>query len=490
MAPGVFNAATPTQRFDQKPPERELPVQTPMSGHGVSADGVMVAYLPSGAEAFNVFEVAMQAMQGQDAFSVYATRENFQGRLPRLAISSGTPIEDPFRLAALDWLEKNAVPIGRKGLIWHYQFDNAYNDVFVPAPWGSAFGQAYVARAFLTAFEDTQDKRYRRFALAALVPFGIPIAQGGFQSDLSGSPFFEEVPIDAGAHILNGHMISTIALIEVGRKLKVKQYEQLGLKGAETLKRNLWKYDLGYWSRYDLNPKKFEIPIRIQPLDELSAEGFQLDSISIVNPRTGKAVALDVGSSDDAVGAWRIAGSDWNIPQMVDGRTVRSFRFGPCERSDPVEGGTIQNTYLYLELPEWQLLRNYDGTEEWQLHLVFFDAAASQVLVQTRSVNEGNYHRFITLGGGHIETGGTETWKEARVALPSKALSWFMGSDYQRYHISLLERLAELTGDEVFSVFSQRWSSYLEQFDPSDPEKVVWKDQQADCGNDRQRAGL
>ena len=48
------------------------------------------------------------------------------------------------------------------------------------------------------------------------------------------------------------------------------------------------------------------------------------------------------------------------------------------------------------------------------------------------------------------------------IPLRAQDLGWYMGPDYQAYHIEQLAILAEQTGDWYFHQTVQRWEFYLE----------------------------
>jgi hypothetical protein len=443
-----------------KPKIRTLPTQTPLTNCVVNDQGLLEFSIEGKGKVMNVFTTAVEAMQGEASAKNCLASSGNRGLLPKLPDSSAK-ISDPYRAAALNWLETNGLPINDRATIWTYNFDNVYNDVFIASPWSSAFGQAHVLQAFVKAYNDTKDPKYLKLARKAAWAFDVPIEQGGFKSTLEGDIFFEEVPRPPAPHILNGHMIGTIALIEAGRSLADPEIEALGMKGVLTLKHHLWLYDTGYWSRYDLNPRKFEIPIRLVPLDSRSAAGFQLDAVSVLDPSSGKAVRLDVGASDDSEGAWRIGGSDWQQGSIKDGRSVRTMAFGVDKNKAPLKGGTIQNSYVYVELPTQDFF-SFTGSESWLIKFDFFDAAPSRILVQSQVIDQGNFAKFRTLPGGVIETTGTGQWRTVFVNLESKDLAWYVGPEYQKYHVQLLKNLGELTGDPIFKAYEQRWQTYID----------------------------
>ncbi|RMI13912.1 MAG: hypothetical protein D6681_05575, partial [Calditrichaeota bacterium] len=343
-------------------------------------------------------------------------------------------------MPAYEWLEKNAHPV-KDALIWYYQFDNAYNDIVIKAPWPSAFGQAHVVKAFLHAWQVTGKRKYRDYAIKALRAYRLTLEEGGFQSRLpDGGVFFEEVPTAHPTHILNGHMISTIVLLEAGRALHLDWAEKLGQAGVRTLVRHLADYDMGYWSRYDMNPKRGEIVFRLVPSRKSRSGLMWIDKVTLLNARSGEATVLDVGAGDDAEGAWRISGIEWGRAVNKDGRSVRRIFNGPSRHCAPLRGGSIQNSYLILQLPTLKF-GDVANVPEFYLRIDYFDAAPGNVDAQIQDINHGNFLHFTTLTNGTIETAGDGQWKTAFVTIRPKDLAWYMGEDYQKYHIKLLEKL-------------------------------------------------
>jgi hypothetical protein len=459
---------TPSKR---KPPQ--LPTQTPPLKPTIGDDNVVMSHVGRGGPlAYNIAQISSEAILGKTMVRDILTEEQLKQRQLSATNPTTGAIADPWRLAALKWLEAHASKVNNgNALIWLYQFDNAYNDIEIKSPWASAYGQAMVIEAFIKAYKDTGDLKYRDLALRAAKVFGVPISDGGLYSRLGKDIFFEEVPIEPAPHILNGHMLSTITLLKVARMFQDSAAEKLARAGIMTLHRHLSKYDLGYWSRYDLNPRKFDIPIRITPLDQRSAKGFEIDRISIVNPKTGAARELDIGASDDAEGALRISGIDWDQPTFRDGVTVRKMRYGPDLRSMPVAGGSIQNTFLFVALPDSHF-QQFTGEEEWLLKVDYFDAAPSRVMIQAEAPNHGDFMAFRTLPSGNIATTGSKTWRTAYVSLRSKDLAWYSGPQYQAYHVALLRELAGLSGDRLFDEYAERWQEYLEEYSDVNPEAV------------------
>lgn len=461
-----------------KPDPITLPVQTPLFGFDADNNGVIVFYkfpYRKGGFVYHPFEIALQA-SADDASSYFQGKiENLRVGLKNKRMEGASEKDLPpevtldsllkkgvSREAALTWLERHMKRVGPGAAVWHYDFDNAYNDVEVKRPWGSAFGQAHVIRAFAKAYRETGKAKYRDIALAAAKTYGIPIKDGGFRATLSdGSTFFEEVPVEPASHILNGHMISTIALLELNSQFPTPWLKKLSGEGLATLRKNLARYDLGYWSRYDMNPKKSELIFRLSPHSNYPQSPILVDRVKLVNAQDFSAVDLDVGAADDSVGAWRISGIEWQQGASVDGRSARGVGFGPALHCGPVKGGSLQNSYIILQLPNLKFIQ-YSNLPPYFLEIYYKDNYPGKVSVEIQDINHGNFLGFRVLSQGVVSTRGSGQWRVARVPVLDKDLAWFMGADYQIYHVELLKRLHVLTGDDFFIAYSERWKGYYE----------------------------
>lgn len=450
-----------------KPMPKPLPSQTPLSGCHVNADGVESFLLPDGKEVFNIFEIASQAMSGKVSCIIY--KNNDQGLLPRSI--QGGEISGGHEIAALNWLIKNAKKKKNGALVWTYDFDNAYNDVVIKKPWTSAFGQAHVVRAFTYAYEKTNNPLYREYALGAAKAYDLLISEGGFKAELpDGSVFFEEVPSQPLSHILNGHLISVIALLESGKTLNDSSLLELGSKGLATTKKYLPLYDVGYWSRYDLNPKKQEIlfRFRLTQNDKTADPILFVNKIELVNPITYNSIVLDVGSSDDAVGAWRISGLDWGQSVIAHGREGRDVIDGRLKRKTVVPGGSRENSYFILPLPDYGKI-DFVELPKHKIKVVYFDNGVGKFNLQVQDINHGNFLRFADIAGTETYLKNSQKWVTATYDIPISYFAWYMGPAYQKYHAELLNTLYKMTGDHFFAKYSTTWKGYLNNHDDSKP---------------------
>ncbi len=122
------------------------------------------------------------------------------------------------------------------------------------APWLSAMAQGQGASFFVRLWRETGSELYAERAALALRPMRLPVADGGVAAELDGGYFPEEYPSIPHSYVLNGALFALWGLHDVAVALDDPAARELWDDGAATLARNLHRYDLGYWSRYDLFP--------------------------------------------------------------------------------------------------------------------------------------------------------------------------------------------------------------------------------------------
>lgn len=81
-----------------------------------------------------------------------------------------------------------------------------------------------------------------------------------------------------------------------------------------------------------------------------------------------------------------------------------------------------------------------------------------------QAINEGNELRFVPLRGGVLKCIGDGQWKEAVFAIRPQDIGWFVGVDYQDYHLQELESLVGQTGDWLLSQYAEKWRHYVNAF--------------------------
>ncbi len=136
-----------------------------------------------------------------------------------------------------------------KDSVWYYHFDWGE----LTAPWVSCMAQGQGISVLVRMHVLTGDDRYLEQAQRALAPFERPIDQGGVQSTLGdGDIFWEEYPSARPQHALNGYLFAVIGMIELQQVLALPLLARLLNTARNTLEHHLQRWDLGYWSAYDL----------------------------------------------------------------------------------------------------------------------------------------------------------------------------------------------------------------------------------------------
>jgi heparosan-N-sulfate-glucuronate 5-epimerase len=156
-------------------------------------------------------------------------------------------------LRAADWLcaqlEQN-----RHGLwVWNHQFDWEYRNL-LKAPWYSALAQGQGISLLVRAHQVTGKAMYSEVAGLAFESFRKNTSEGGVCfTDSDGDLWFEEYVVSPPTHILNGCMWATWGVHDY--LLATHDHAAVALfeRAVQTLLHNLDRYDLGFWSLYELS---------------------------------------------------------------------------------------------------------------------------------------------------------------------------------------------------------------------------------------------
>jgi hypothetical protein len=156
-------------------------------------------------------------------------------------------------LKAADWLAANLEQNAHGLWVWNHHFDWEYRDT-LKAPWYSGLAQGQGVSLLLRAHNraHTEDDKYRRAAEKAFVALTRPIAEGGvlFEDDEK-NLWIEEYIVDPPTHILNGFMWALWGVFDYWLAGADALAKEIFNRGAETLIRNLARFDTGYWSLYE-----------------------------------------------------------------------------------------------------------------------------------------------------------------------------------------------------------------------------------------------
>ena len=152
---------------------------------------------------------------------------------------------------AADWLAANLEQNAHGLWVWNHHFDWEYRDT-LKAPWYSGLAQGQGVSLLLRAHSHSDSRGFQRAAEKAFVALGRPIAEGGvLLEDGNHDLWIEEYLVDPPTHILNGFMWALWGVFDFWLTQKDASAKEIFDRGAETLLRNLARFDTGYWSLYE-----------------------------------------------------------------------------------------------------------------------------------------------------------------------------------------------------------------------------------------------
>lgn len=136
------------------------------------------------------------------------------------------------------------------GWVHRYALGHTYP---IRPPSLSAMAQGQGASLLVRLYLATGGDQYAEGALKALEPLLVPTPKGGVQASLGDRPFPEEYPTLPPSFVLNGAIFAWWGCHDVGVVLGGRAVDDWN-DAVETLARNIHRWDLGYWSAYDLFP--------------------------------------------------------------------------------------------------------------------------------------------------------------------------------------------------------------------------------------------
>jgi heparosan-N-sulfate-glucuronate 5-epimerase len=206
-------------------------------------NGVMMFKYPS--IGHNVYNPLGLSSAGLDYYNKY--------------INSGDEKSKEYFINTANWLVNNAKDKeGGIYSIWEFDFIWPWYTELTP-PYYSGYAQAVGMVVLARAYELTNNTMYLDEARKAFQAFLVDYDNGGvmtIEDDNGDLMFFHELgkPGFQKTYILNGQTSSLLHIWHYYELTKDPIAKTIFDKGINYLKHNLWKYDTGSWSRYDLNP--------------------------------------------------------------------------------------------------------------------------------------------------------------------------------------------------------------------------------------------
>jgi D-glucuronyl C5-epimerase C-terminus len=170
---------------------------------------------------------------------------------------------------------------------WAHEF--RYPHTFdVQAPWLSGLAQGEGASLLVRVHAATGEERYAEGALRAIEPLARPVSEGGAAVLLDGVLVPEEYPTESPSLVLNGMIFGLWGLRDVGLGLGDADAKRSFEAGTDALAENIGRWDLGWWSSYDLVPQR---PLNLASMGYHELHILQLEATNAIAPRPALADA-------------------------------------------------------------------------------------------------------------------------------------------------------------------------------------------------------
>jgi len=156
-------------------------------------------------------------------------------------------------LLASDWLCQHLEQNARGVHVWNHYFDWEYRQT-LQAPWYSGLAQGQGISLLVRAHADTRETKYLESAALAFRSFLVETDSGGVTfTDKQANTWFEEYILSPPTHILNGFIWAAWGVYDYFLATGSNEAVCLFASAVKTLQSNLNRYDLGFWSRYELS---------------------------------------------------------------------------------------------------------------------------------------------------------------------------------------------------------------------------------------------
>lgn len=152
-----------------------------------------------------------------------------------------------------DWLVENLKDNKECVPVWKHEFKWHYKKLLLPG-WYSALSQGAGVSLLLRVYLATGEEKYKETAKRAFISLATEIKNGGVKClDENGDVWLEEYLVQPPTHILNGFIWALWGVWDYYLSFKDTRALELFYNSVRTLKKNLQRYDIGFWSLYDLS---------------------------------------------------------------------------------------------------------------------------------------------------------------------------------------------------------------------------------------------
>jgi heparosan-N-sulfate-glucuronate 5-epimerase len=154
-------------------------------------------------------------------------------------------------LRCAEWLVYTCRPWKNDILAWIYDYGF---DLYGPyPPWISGMAQGEAVSLLLRCHQLEHKNDFLRVSHGAARAFLYDYEEGGVTDRLNnGSIFFQEYPVEPSVHVLNGGIFAFFGVYDYAIFFNDAPMKDMARQFLDTLRRHWKKWDLGFWTRYDL----------------------------------------------------------------------------------------------------------------------------------------------------------------------------------------------------------------------------------------------
>tara|TARA_B100001175_G_scaffold309203_1_gene310583 strand:- start:4071 stop:5051 length:981 start_codon:yes stop_codon:yes gene_type:complete len=159
-----------------------------------------------------------------------------------------------------DWLVDNLNLNSNKIHVWNHYFDWTYKETLVN-PWYSGLAQGQGLSVLARAYKISKNQKYIEAANKVYKSFLIDTVEGGVTfTDTENNIWIEEYIMEKSpTHILNGFIWGLWGIYDYWLLTNNNEVKNLFDKYVKTIFTNIGKYDIGYWSLYELSNLKIKM---------------------------------------------------------------------------------------------------------------------------------------------------------------------------------------------------------------------------------------
>lgn len=160
-----------------------------------------------------------------------------------------------------DWLHNNLKLNNKNVYVWQHHFDWDYKETLIN-PWYSGLAQGQGLSALCRAYKITGDNKYLDSIKKVYQSFLIDVKNGGVTfTDEKNNIWIEEYIMQKNpTHILNGFIWGLWGIYDYWLLTNNNDVKKLFERYVTTIEQNINRYDIRYWSLYELS----KLPIKMR----------------------------------------------------------------------------------------------------------------------------------------------------------------------------------------------------------------------------------